>query len=327
MLTIIEDKVENCRAQRRMEKMFRDMTGRSEKLNIGWQGGNTWTKISWSNDLGLWWSFLDDRDGTVRYWRAFGIEEPRWGTNTSHAIKCEINSPFKNFSRRIGGAFASDNAGNAFLIHRGNIGGGKKGVGKNLFLDYSNAEKCIVRDPHGEVEVALVGTLESKRFCKQVSEFVHDIAKIRSLGNSEPKDAVLKSYDPEYIGQKKYRVVNTIVSNCDHGLLVDAMRKLLEKQDKKVSKDRYCDLYLLNTRGVPQTIFEFKTDDSLSSVYSAIGQLLFRSVQWPSAKLVSVFPDTISNSVTAKLRQLEIHCVTYRWDKNYPRFRSIQNLV
>jgi len=33
-------------------------------------------------------------------------------------------------NRTIAGAFASDDEGNIYLVHRGRIGGGKKGIGR-----------------------------------------------------------------------------------------------------------------------------------------------------------------------------------------------------
>ncbi|MCG3141637.1 MAG: hypothetical protein HDKAJFGB_02951 [Anaerolineae bacterium] len=325
MLTVIESMNENWAAQKRLAKAFEAVAEKTEELNIGWQGGSTWTAISWSNELQLRWSFLDDRDNTPRYWRAFSTKEPHWGTTHSHIIQCEINSPFRGSSRQVAAAFAKDDAGHLFLIHRGNIGGGKKGIGKSLFFDRTQSKKITIRDAQGETVAVLVGALDSKRFCHQVAEFVHDVARIKDLAVKQ-EIQVKKQYGQEYAGEKRYDITKRVVAECDHGLVVDAMRQELEKRGLIVANDQFRDLYILSEKNKTiQGLFEFKTDNSRSSMYSAIGQLMFNALS-VNQTLVAVLPEPITPKAKARLKELKINCVTYAWKNNRPQFKGLSSL-
>ncbi|MGO8735591.1 MAG: hypothetical protein ACLQVM_22660 [Terriglobia bacterium] len=105
-----------------------------------------------------------------RYWNAFGI-----GLRASNSICCEINFPIEGKNEQIAGALAKDEQGAVWVLHRGKIGGGKKGVSKALFEKHykgpwSNAEG----DPF-----AVVGTLGQEDFVKHVSDFVKLVDEIK----------------------------------------------------------------------------------------------------------------------------------------------------
>lgn len=329
MLTVLETRNENAQAQRKIEKAFKRFADKTEKLSIGWQGGSLQTPVSWSDELKIWWAFLDDRDGIKRYWRAFGTVEPRWRTAASHYIPCEINSPFKGTSRRVAGAFARDEWGELFLVHRGNIGGGRKGIGKSLFIDHTQSERCIIADARGQVDVSLVGALSSERFCEQVAEFVRDVARIKAYASSAEDKKTRMYYSPEFRGSKEYEVRRNMVVACDHGLIVDAMRKQLDQHGLKVGNDRNRDLFIISPhQDRIRVLIEFKTDSSSSSVYSAIGQLLFNSVRLPHRpQLVAVFPNTLPQSAVDRLKSIGIHCIRYEWKKSQPKFDSLKAIL
>lgn len=328
MLTVIEGIDENRQAQEMFAKAFQSRIDKSEILFIGWQGGSRPAQVYWSDELKIWWAFLDDRDGIPRHWRAFGTNEPHWTGSYSHSIQSEINSPFKGMSRRIAAAFAKDEEGRIFLVHRGNIGGGKKGVGKLLFFEHTHSKPCIVRDSVGNADAVLVGELGSPRFCWQVAEFVYDIDRIKKLTNNPRINSTRNHYNREYSGKKEYEVSQNIVADCDHGLVVDTMRRELESKGYQVANDRSRDLYILDNKKTEiKILFEFKTDSTLQNVYSAIGQLLFNSPLQRKPKLIAVFPGSVSKQVIKRIVELNIQCITYEWRKNRPYFKSLSQFL
>lgn len=330
MLTLLEGKAENAEANKAFERAFENFADKTERLNVGWKGGSVFTKISWSSELKIWWAFRKSMRGTPRYVRLFGITEPHWTTNKSHTILGEINSPVQGTNRKAGGAFAADAKGNCVVVHRGNIGGGRLGIGKGLFFSQSDSKKVMVQDSKGVVEVALIGELGSERFCWQVAKFVHDVGRVKSLTTNtiQPVVSVLpKEYYKEPIGLRGYKLSGDVIADCDHGLVVDAMRKVVERENYKPGKDKFCDLYALNQREEVKVLFEFKTSVSLSHLYSAIGQLFFHSTQHSKARLVAVFPAPLSSSVVHRLKQLGIACVTYSWKNGRPRFGLLKGVL
>jgi hypothetical protein len=67
-----------------------------------------------------------------RFWNAFGTELKETG---SQSIVVEVNPPLRRLDGRASGLFAKNSAGFTYLLHRGRVGGGAKGVGKNAFLN------------------------------------------------------------------------------------------------------------------------------------------------------------------------------------------------
>ncbi len=328
MLTVIEGLGENRQAQTNFARIFQTKASRSDNLFIGWQGGSRQVQIYWSDELKIWWSFRDNQDGVNKYWRAFGTNEPHWTGSYSHTIQSEINSPFKGMSRRVAAGFVKDEEGRIFLVHRGNIGGGKKGVGKLLFFEHTHSRPCIVRDSAGDTDAVLVGELYSPRFCWQVAEFVHDIERIKKLTSVPRISSIGNQYYREYSGKKEYEVSQNIVADCDHGLVVDTMRRELESKGYHVANDRSRDLYILNNEKTEiKILFEFKTDSTPQNVYSAIGQLLFNSPVKQKPKLIAVFPDSISRQTLNRMIELNIQCITYEWRKNRPYFRLLSQIL
>jgi hypothetical protein len=91
-------------------------------VRIGHMGESFEGKVFCATNLGIW--FIPRKQTGNRYWNAFGVGRP---SRDAHVFStCEINFPLQGLDRRIGGAFARDEAGKIFVVHRGKIGGGKR---------------------------------------------------------------------------------------------------------------------------------------------------------------------------------------------------------
>ena len=126
-------------------------------------GESVRAKIFWAGEPGIW--FHTRTVAGDRYGNAFGLGRPAEGGAVSSTI--EINVPTGSLDRKIGGAFAQDDAGRVFLIHRGKIGG-RRGVGKSLFEAHYRGVWSEVEDGDSCSAVGLSGEVQSPRFCRQL---------------------------------------------------------------------------------------------------------------------------------------------------------------
>ena len=279
MLTILSQEKEVRRAQKLFIDRMNEAAAKTGKINIGWQGGNDVRKVSWSSGLSIWWMLSNEIQN--RYWNAFGTETPQWDSRHSHIIDCEINIGYGGVNRRISGAFARNEEGRLFLVHRGRIGGGRKGIGKSRFEENFQGEWEPVSQGELTENFALVGALESKRFQKQVADFVKEVNRIKSLPTKYRKLSAIKSgFTPEFQGIKEYSMSKNIAAKCDHGPIVGALREKLESQGIIVGNRGLMDLYVLDKTQKIHTLFEVKTDSTPTRCYEAIGQLFYYSLYY-----------------------------------------------
>ena len=208
-------------------------------------------------------------------------------------------------------------------MHRGEIGGGRKGIGKSLFVKNFRGEWERVLNGNRTSRLALIAALESKRFPQQVANFVHEVERIKSIKSTKtkPKFTVTPNFTEEFSGTKKFTQTREIQAKCDHGLVVNVLAKKLESKGLATGNSSQMDLYVLGEKGGIEKLFEIKTDDTVGSCYEAIGQLLFHSSKLKTKpRLIAVFPHTLAKEYKEVFTFLEIEILTYRWINNRPRF-------
>ena len=147
----------------------------TEEIDVGFQGGSIKSTVYWRADLNLWMTF---RAVEKRYWNAFGLGNPFEGSSKS--IVVEINSPFEGINRRVGGVFLQDDNGRHYLGHRGSVGGGRPGIGKEAFLDSSEPGQFMdIQDGDRVSEVLFIGALDTADFPECVDTFVRQVSKFK----------------------------------------------------------------------------------------------------------------------------------------------------
>ncbi|MCX5845548.1 MAG: hypothetical protein NTW12_04200 [Deltaproteobacteria bacterium] len=219
MLKVIDDETAIKKYRRQFIKSFKPFIDEKIPVNLGHPGGTVKANVSWSNTLGIW--IFQEKISDSRYWHAFGTGKP---SGSSHIpINCEINFPKNGIDRRIGGAIAADRDGQIFVVHRGKIGGGKKGVGKTLFEDHYRGVWTVMEDGTVETTVALIGVLSSPRFVRQVTQFVRKVNRIKDLTSQSSQlemtfDELL--FREELVGKTYDEVTHDPKTQCDHGLIV-----------------------------------------------------------------------------------------------------------
>jgi len=184
-LNVISDAKEIEENQRRFQDKLISESVRRTDCFLGYQGGRSERKkeVFWFDSLGYWVSFNKLEN---RYWNAFGVVRPDQKNNLS--IACEINFPLVGVVLQIAGAFGKTDSGEVRIIHRGIIGGGRAGIGRELFMQ-EYVGRWVDIDEIGQVSrVALVSNLDAQPIAVDIGNFVKQVYQIKercvASGNS-----------------------------------------------------------------------------------------------------------------------------------------------
>jgi hypothetical protein len=153
MLSDIYDAAQVSVAQAAFEDRLRS-AATITAVNVRFQCGSVEMEAAWQPSVGIW---SGSRKIENRYWNAFGIGEP--DKHSSNSIICEINFPLSGMSAKIQGVLAKDEHAMVWVCHRGGIGGGKKGVGLNLFWQRFPGRVSVSGD-----RVACITSIEAPDF-------------------------------------------------------------------------------------------------------------------------------------------------------------------
>jgi hypothetical protein len=322
MITIITDEKQIQDLHKEFHKKLDRFLREQINCWVGFPGGNFQDTVRYSSDLDIW---ISVQELDTRFWNGFGLGRPVEGSNNS--LAGEINFPYEDINRKIAGAFGVEDNGNILVLHRGRIGGGKKGIGKTYFTDNFRGDFITAIDGDRETEFCLVGELNSKHFPRQVANFINEIYRVKNLDDGETaadfSDLSDFVYTDEHSGQSVTERNDPVIRERTHGIVVNALAQELRDRNIKIGNDRNRDLFIHN-RGQIITLFEIKTNSSTQSLYSAVGQLLLYSIPIGSeVKLIAVLPDKLSKSVSRKFHSLGIDILYYEWNNDEPTFINL----
>ena len=312
MIRIVEDEQEIQRLHKRFHKQLGQHLNERIKCWVGYPGGANEDTVRYSKELNFW---LSIQELPTRFWNGFGIGEPVEGKNNS--LSGEINFPYTGIDRRIAGAFAKEDTGKVLVLHRGKIGGGKEGVGKNSLIENFRGDFITAIDGDKETEFCLVGELDSTHLPRQVSNFIHEIRRIKNLiatGQDEPFSSLNDfSFTDEKSGTTKTDSQERQIERT-HGLIVNSLADELTKRKLKIGNDSNRDLFIHNEREI-NTLFEIKTSSTTQNICSAVGQLLIYSIPIRNkVKLIFVTPEKLKTEVEGRLKTLGIEIMYFMWE-------------
>jgi hypothetical protein len=328
MLRILEDESAIRRCQQQFLRRLRPYADDRIRVTIGHLGESFEGKVSCAGSLGIW--FFSGKQAGNRYWNAFGVGRP---SRDAHVFTtCEINFPLQGLDRRIGGAFARDEAGKVFVVHRGKIGGGKKGIGKALFEGHYRGVWAPVQDGDAETSVVLIGHLGSSRFARQVSQFVRKVDRIKDAGSPQPIQTEMQfdehRFSEEHIGRRYRGEERDLAAESDHGLVVQDLASVLRGYGIRVGNDGERDLYALDAGGRITAVFEVRTDLSLTGLHAGAGRLLLgglNSLQPP--RLVMVVPRGFDAVLEGRFGKLKIDFLSFDWKDDRAIFSGLKNIL
>jgi hypothetical protein len=179
-LELVVDKKTTHRVMKAVREQLLAVATHRRRQKIGFHGGSETYTIHWCPPLKMWVLFneLDNR-----YWNSFGVARP--DPDRALQITVEVNPPLEGMDRKVGGAFARDpHTGDIYLVHRGRIGGGQKGIGADLF--WSRFRGGVrMREPGREEtsRVVVVGKVGASEFARDVAGFVHEVGRIKAAAS------------------------------------------------------------------------------------------------------------------------------------------------
>jgi hypothetical protein len=297
--------------------------------------------VSYLGKEDLWSSYLFLKN---RHWNAFG-EGKIFDLSLSKAPApaLEINPPRVRIDRGIGGAFATDDRGRIYLIHRGKVGGGTPGVGKTNFLNWYTG---LLEGPNGEVNlnggslltvadgdrstpVIVVGQLDGPRFIDSLATLVRCSAEFRALMKAgELRATKVGSENDRDLGTEEttnrrgYKVNRLVQANCDHALVVNSLLASLRSDGFDARRTRMIDIYIRGKDGGMTHLFEVKAACDTGSLYAALGQLEWHGRNM-AKRLIAVLPVETSTSHRNRFSSLGIRVVTYAWKGNVPACQGL----
>jgi hypothetical protein len=192
MFTTITHSEDIAQAQRAFESRVHTSSVRSGMLAVGYQGGGREVMTHFLDRLKIWIAF-DDADN--RYWNALGLGDPFKG---SKAIIAEINPPRAGLNSRVSGAFVRDAEGKVFVVHRGRVGGGRKGIGKEAFLAWYDGALALTKDGSQHNSVIVIGALDDPALLDNLALFINKVATFKDF-------IVAKTNRPGVAGQSHSR--------------------------------------------------------------------------------------------------------------------------
>jgi hypothetical protein len=324
MLRVVEDESAIRRHQRQFAKAMRTPAKETIPIKLGHPGASEKAKVAWSETLGIW--FFSRKIAGSRYWNAFGIGRPEGGAGI--AITCEINFPLCGIDRRTGGAFAQDRAGHIFVVHRGKLGGGRKGIGKSLFENNYRGVWEVMEDGGEETPVALIGVLHSPRFTRQIAQFVRKIARIKESAAARSAQAELTldefTVHEELIGARYHDEERETGAECDHGLIIRDLADALRHCSLRTGNDGHRDLMVMNREGRIRAVFQIRTEMTLPDIHAGATQLLLNGLSLPDDPLlILTLPRAPESALREKLKRLNIDLLVYGWEGDRALFPGL----
>jgi hypothetical protein len=325
MIKIVTDSKLITKYQRQFIKELKTVCRKKIVCILGYQGNSDEMTVYYSEKFDFWFT---SQEISNRYWNAFGVGRPQEGRNNS--ITVEINPPFEGIDRNIGGVFGQSKNEEILILHRGKIGGGKVGVGKQLFFDNYRDNPIVADDDGIENEFCLIGSLSSKYLPRQVANFVSEVSRIKNLTEEQVSDFTALNnfvFTDEATGRRKVKRSGTTTIDRTHGIVVNLLARILESKGHKVAKDRNRDLFI-HKRGQIKKLFEIKKSSSPQDLYSAVGQLLIYSIPIKtSVDLILVLPSKLKSTVEKRLDELGMQILYYHWNNDEPTFDNLADVL
>ena len=324
MLKVVENELTIRRYERQFVRALKSLTEETIPVKLGHLGASEKAKVAWSGRLGIW-SFSRKIAG-LRYWHAFGIGRPEGGGAV--AITCEVNFPLCGIDRRTGGAFAEDSAGRIFVIHRGKLGGGRKGVGKFLFENHYRGVWEVMDDGNEQTPVAVIGALQSPRFARQLAQFVRKIARIKETAVARSPQTELTfdelALHEEWIGEKRPAQERDAGAGCDRGLVIRDLADTLKARGLRTGNDGRRDLIVLDPTGRIRAVFQILDERALTALHAGAMQLLLNGQDLPGdPRLVLLSPAAPEPALQEKFKRLRIDLLRYDWREDRAVFPDL----
>jgi hypothetical protein len=313
MIKVVDNEKMIRKYARQFARSFKPFADETMKVRLGHQGASIPAKVSWSKKLGIW--SCSQALAQVRYGNVFGMGKPKEGSYP--AITAEINLPWSGIDRKTGATFATDAWNRVYVVHRGKIGGGKKGIGKSLFEENYRGLWAWMEDGETLTQVAVIGALQSPRFALQAALFVRKIGKLKEAASFSRQTSLNfseVSFREELVGAPPSSTGDDLSGACDHDIIVGQLAALFHRWKYKAGNDAERELYLLQPGNDKISyVLAVPADSTEKSVLSAAARLLIQKTDaggHPEAVLL--LPEDKLNAYVQLLERIDIMVLAYR---------------
>ncbi|MGD9851185.1 MAG: hypothetical protein AB7T38_07950 [Nitrospirales bacterium] len=330
---VVSDKSTIKKCQQQLIAELKRAFPHSEWLRIGYSGGSFEDRVYY--DRSLWFSshlLPKGKEAKIpRYWNGFGVGKSE---KSNQIIVVEINTAIEGSDKTLSGVFArNQNTGQYFLLHRGGIGGSRKGIGKSSFTLWYKGPWAEITEPDETVDYAIpIGPIGGSRLLSGLKKFVRavDIFKKevagKPLGPTWLNAIEIKSFHPEGFGRRTGKRNSIINYDSNHGQVVNQLEEWLKKQNimqfENTFNSRPIDLGVV-ANGAVSHIFEVKTSAKTQSIYSGIGQLIFHTKGNNRIKKTLVLPrEDCSTQLKNDLKAIGINLMAYAIKNKTVKFRT-----
>lgn len=316
MLRVIEDArtIKQCQAE--LKAKMKAFTTEERLHTVGFPGGSAKATVYYCAPLDFWMTL---KPISNRYWNCGGMGNP-FSTN-SPAPQVEINPPRSGLDRRIAGAYLEDENGVRYIAHNGKVGGGAKGVSKTAFLAYYPATSPVVSGDK-QIPMYVIGRLNDPDLPRKLRNFTKTSAAFRKLVKAGKAPGVRREggselgFSPEFEGTRTYTTAEHVEAACIHGAVVCALREELAARGIEAFNTGSLDLFVPGDDGHMNLLFEVKSDADTTSIYGAVGQLVFHGGAGAAKRLVAVLPEDVAASRVQRLGELGVEVVTFARDED-----------
>jgi hypothetical protein len=330
MFLLLESKNEIAAAQQKLEATIRREFKTKVTKNIGYPGGTTSDADVLTN--GHYWFWSRDhraaRSPNPRRLNWFGV----FWEDADLQISVEINTPYKGRNDRIGGYFCRDSGtGVVYLFHSGGVRGGKKGVGKNAFMAWTDRVPTEAVDSAGESRNGILimpidgiaATRSATRYIDEIAGFKKAVRKgIADKAGFKRKQKEYRGFYPEPRGRRKGKRSGQIDYISRHPDIVDAVktwRKLRSlKNGAQIVKNVFIDLGVVIGRDRKLVeVYEVKPDTDRGQIYHAIGQLMVHGdAEQCQRTIVLPVKEPIAPDLERALKRLGIRQLKFKLDES-----------
>jgi hypothetical protein len=329
MFLLLESKNEIAAAQQKLKATIRRELKRKAIKNIGYPGGTTFDAEVLTD--GRYWFWSHDH-------RAMDAPNPRrlnwfglFWADSDLQIAVEVNTPYKGRNDGVGGYFGRDaDTGAIYLFHSGGVRGGRKGVGKDAFLAWTDKVPMEAVDSSGEPRNGiLVMPIEGKAATRSAVRYIDEIARFKqAVRQGLPDKAGFKRKQKEYRdfyseprGRRKGKRSAQIDYISRHGDIVDGVEGWRKSQPLKngarIVKNVFMDLGLVigKDRKLVE-VYEVKPSTARGEIYHAIGQLMVHGTAEQCQRTI-VLPEKepIASDLTHALKRLGIRQLKFKLDE------------
>lgn len=176
MLRAIVDQKRVAKIQKSFKKEMLRHLRKSCWLNFGHKGGNITLKAYHDEDL---WFATKRLLSPNCYWNVYGLNP---SSSKQNINTVQINVPVKGINRSIGGLFAEDACTKKiYLLHRGKVGGGRKGIGKSEFISWYKGKIVTVDELDGHLsKLLMVTSIRGPHIDQKIAQFVMKVDQFKS---------------------------------------------------------------------------------------------------------------------------------------------------